>query len=369
MFFITFMSDFNTAFLEMTINDLRRSILRGLTSGIGNRAKDDLALSKISYDEIKRVLLCRPNGRLGNQLLMTPLVKEVAEDFPDCKIDLFVKGNLARILFKNYPQVDRIIRLPGRPFRHLWAYMKVWIALRRYTYDLIVNVTPNSSSGRLATSFSRGKYRLYCEIPEEVAQNEDYMHMAKKPVYCLRALLKRIGWQDMGKPISELDIKLNAEDMRHGAEVLKGLVKNDKPTISLYTYATGAKCFSKDWWLEFYGRLKERFGDDYNFVEILPVENVSQIDFREISFYSRDLFEIAAVMANTEMYIGADCGIMHLAGAAHIPVLGLFSMTDPRVYQVYNAHSVAIKTSDVTDMDEIIEKVDEILKKRHTAIN
>lgn len=353
----------------MNINSVRRFILRGLTSGLGNKDVFQGPVSGMDPAKIKRVLLCRPNGRLGNQLLLTPLVKEIFADFPNCKIDLFVKGNLSRILFKNYPQVDRIISLPGKPFRHLLAYMKVWIDLRRYSYDLVVNVIPNSSSGRLSATIARGKFKLFCELPDGEHLPDDYMHMAKKPVYCLRNFIGEGYGGDNDKPVSELDIRLSKEDLEHGARVLHDLVGNDRKTISLYTFATGAKCFSKEWWMEFYDMLKKRFGDEYNFVEILPVENVSQIDFKEISFYSRDLFEIAAVMANTEMYIGADCGIMHLAGAAHIPVVGLFSMTDPRVYQVYGNNSVAIRTSEVKDVGEIVDRIDAILRNRRETAN
>ena len=46
-------------------------------------------------NKIKRILICRPNHRLGNLLLITPLIQEISETFPDCKIDLFVKGGIA----------------------------------------------------------------------------------------------------------------------------------------------------------------------------------------------------------------------------------------------------------------------------------
>jgi hypothetical protein len=45
---------------------------------------------------------------------------------------------------------------------------------------------------------------------------------------------------------------------------------------------------------------------DYNIIEILPVENVSQIAFKSPVFYSKDIREIGAVIANTEIFIGAD---------------------------------------------------------------
>jgi ADP-heptose:LPS heptosyltransferase len=41
-------------------------------------------------------------------------------------------------------------------------------------------------------------------------------------------------------------------------------------------------------------------------------ENVSQIAFKSPTFYSKDIREIGAVIANTEIFIGADSGIMHL---------------------------------------------------------
>jgi ADP-heptose:LPS heptosyltransferase len=36
-------------------------------------------------------------------------------------------------------------------------------------------------------------------------------------------------------------------------------------------------------------------------------------------FYSKDIREIGAVIANTEIFIGADSGIMHLASASLTP--------------------------------------------------
>lgn len=60
---------------------------------------------------------------------MTPLICEVSEIFPNCKIDLFVKGDLAPILFKNYSSIDRIIQLPKKPFKNFRQYLKVWFTI------------------------------------------------------------------------------------------------------------------------------------------------------------------------------------------------------------------------------------------------
>jgi ADP-heptose:LPS heptosyltransferase len=40
--------------------------------------------------------------------------------------------------------------------------------------------------------------------------------------------------------------------------------------------------------------------------------------------YSKDVREIGALMANTEVFIGGDSGIMHLASASKVSTVGLF---------------------------------------------
>src|SRR5688572_23750002 len=101
---------------------------------------------KDSRIKVKRVLICRPNHRLGNLLLITPLIQEITEIFPDCQIDLFVKGGIAPILFKNYENIHRIIQLPKRPLLHLLGSVKAGISIRKHRYDLVIDVDKKSSS-------------------------------------------------------------------------------------------------------------------------------------------------------------------------------------------------------------------------------
>ncbi|MCX6307662.1 MAG: lipopolysaccharide heptosyltransferase family protein, partial [Bacteroidia bacterium] len=114
----------------------------------------------------------------------------------------------------------------------------------------------------------------------------------------------------------------------------------------LYTFATGAKCYTQSWWNAFYEELKIRFSD-YTILEILPVENISMIAFKAHSFYSTDIRQMAAVMANTAVFVGADCGIMHLASAAPTPTFGFFSVTNPLCYAPYNKGSKAFITTEL----------------------
>lgn len=341
------------------INHYRRGVMRNLTKNIGKpKMEDDFIL--VDKTEIKRVLICRPNGRLGNLLLITPLVQEVSETFPNCKIDLFVKGTLAPIIFENYDAVDKTIHLPKKPFKSLLQYLKVWISIKKMPYDMAINVDQNSSSGRLAVQFSNAKYKFFGDSgnkPED--QKNDYEHIAKYPVYNFRNYLTKLRLVKSNKIIAPLDLKLSSSEIADGKKVLSDLVQNDKKTICIFTFATGAKCLSEDWWEKFYAKLTAEY-KNYNIIEILPVENVSQIGFKAPTFYSKDIREIGSVIANADLFIGADSGIMHLASAVQTPTLGLFSVSNIKKYEPYDNCSLAVDVNLYTTK-EYIKTINSIL--------
>nr|WP_245176809.1 glycosyltransferase family 9 protein [Flavobacterium aquidurense] len=324
--------------------------MRNLTKNIGKaRSQEDIIL--VDKKDIKRILICRPNGRLGNLLLITPLVQEVTEIFPNCKVDLFVKGTLSPIIFENYENIDKIIDLPKRPFKSLLKYMNVWISIKRQNYDIAINVDQNSSSGRLAVQFSNAKYKFYGDSNEETQLvKNDYEHIAKYPVYNFRYYLTKLRVPKSNKIIPPLDLKLSSSEIAEGKKILNDLFHNDKRTICIFTFATGEKCLSEEWWENFYAQLKEEY-KNYNILEILPVENVSQIAFKTPSFYSKDIREIGSVIANADLFIGADSGIMHLASAVQTPTIGLFSVSNIKKYEPYDNSSIAVDVKTYTQKD------------------
>jgi len=328
-----------------------------LAKGIG---KTNLSNEVIDPSKVRHVLISRPNHRLGNQLLLTPLVQEISVSFPNCKIDLFVKGKVGPVIFQNYPQVALIMQLERKPFNHLWNYLKGWTLLQKSSYDLAINVVHNSSSGRIAVQFARSRYKLFCEEdPAILAQFPDGLHMAKYPVYYLRKYLPLDG-RSADRPVPRVDLKLTADEL-HAAELkLNEIVPASKKSISLFTFATGDKMYGTDWWEKFYAALQEAF-PQYNLVEVLPVENVSQLNFKAPSFYSKDVREISAFIASTQVFIGADSGMMHLASASLTPTLGLFAVTNSELYAPYGGGSRAINTPE-TSVEQLISIVRGLLK-------
>lgn len=324
------------------VNIIRRKTSKWLAKNIGSNSTNINFNYSDTY-KVKTVLIVRPNHKLGNQLLMTPLITEVSEIFPNCKIDLFVKGNLAPILFKNYLNIDRIIQLPKKPFKNIRQYLKAWFETAERKYDVVINVDRGSCSGRIATKMATADYKFYGE-PDKIEYTE-CPHFAKQPVYGLRNYLSQSEKLNLNKSMHDLDLKLHPTEIKEGKEILDKLVKSkNTKTICLFTYATGDKCFPESWWMELYKRLKREFAD-MNIIEVLPIENISKISFNEPTFYSNNIREIGALIKNTSLFIGADSGIMHLASSVQVPTIGLFSVTDRYKCEPYNEGSLAVNTN------------------------
>lgn len=346
--------------IPKNINNIRRRVMHSITKNIGKSYKNPI-IDASKKPDIKKVLIIRPNHRLGNQLLLTPVVQEVINTFPDCKIDLFVKGGVANSVFQNYKEVNKIIQLPKKPFNHLFKYVKDWFSIKSTSYDLVINGDKNSSSGRLLTQLSRAKFKVFGDLEDETQfDNLAYKHISKFPVFNLRQYLEKFGFDKNNSDTPTLNIKLEEIEIAEGKKILDSITKNDKQTICLYTNATGDKCYSEIWWETFYARLLKEY-PNYNIIEMLPIENISKIGFKAPNFYSKDIREMGAIIRNTAIFIAADNGVMHLASASLTPTIGFFSTTDPNIYAPYGNGSLAFHTNH-SNSDDWIQAIDKILK-------
>ena len=285
------------------LNPLKNRIFGMLTGSFRNSKRINLLESLPRDSEIK-VLITRPNHRLGNQLLITPLIQEINKQFPNCKIHLIVNGNLSYILLSNYHCVETIFNLPKKPFNNILDYLKKSISLISNQYDIAIVGCEDSNSSKIFVKLSRAKFKIYNSGTTKLNRPE---HIAKIPIYNLRKFLGPSDYLTDRYP--KLSIKLSRQEIEKGNQRIKALFNSNKKTICIFTFATGNKCLSKKWWLKFYKELKTEF-TDFNVLEILPNENVSQINYESVHFYSNNLREIASVIENSVVFIGADSGIM-----------------------------------------------------------
>ncbi|TDN87417.1 ADP-heptose:LPS heptosyltransferase [Salegentibacter sp. 24] len=330
------------------LNSVKTRIFKFLTGSYQNTRSP-----KVNFDSNSsvKILIARPNHRLGNQLLVTPLIQEFKKRFPQCRIDLVVNGNLGLVLFSEYDYIGKIYNLPKKPFNNILLYVNRAVSMMTTKYDIAIAGNEKSNSSKIFVKLSRSKNKIY---------NSDAMdaykprHNSKIPIYnLLKFLDPSMDLKDYEYP--KLSVKLTPNEVEQGKSIVRKLFNNENETICIYTYATAKKCHAKEWWLDFYEKLKTEF-KGHNILEILPIENVSQIDFKSVHFYSKDLREIASIIENCTIFIGADSGIMHLSVSTNTTTIGLFNVTDPEIYGPLRNKNGWVDTNTL-NFDEIIDRL------------
>ena len=305
--------------------------------------------------KIHRILVCRPNHRLGNTLLMTPLIVELGRTFPDAKVDVIAGGVAGPDVFRNFHNVERVICLPRHMAKHPIYVVRMALQLRREHYDLAIDPCEASQSGRLLLAAARAKHAIGISTSESrhdpkwlAVMQKGPKHMAQLPVFLLRNALSPAGLESkVDYPAMTLGLSIperQAALARLDAMTRVGVRVQPKATIGIFAAATGSKRYDSAWWLRFITEMRAQQAD-YAIVELASERGQSFL--RQLpSFSSTSIREVAAFISNMTCFISADCGVMHLASASGVTTIGLFSATDPEKYAPYGQHSQVITTKE-----------------------
>lgn len=340
----------------MNIDEVRRRSIRAALRAIFLTTETRLqSASELPKAEIRRILICRPNHRLGNLLLLTPLIVEMRRVFPAAEVDIVLAGEHGPDLFCTFDNVKHIYGLSRKMVRHPLTMVRILGKIRRAHYDLAVDPCEASQSSRFLLAWANSRYVVGIPRGKSITDSSNMIemkqpppHLAKWPVFLLRrGLQDDSSATDLDFPT--LTIGLTADERRWGRQVLDTLtyVEGQPPaglTIGVFADATGAKRFDKDWWLRFVGEMRTK-RPECAVVEIAPPDGVSRLASAFRSFSSRYPRKVAAVISNMTCFVSADCGVMHLACASGTPTIGLFSVTDVSKYEPYGPDSRAIATN------------------------
>ena len=329
------------------IHGLRRRAVRWLFSLFSTPVAPSTAA--LPARGIDRILVCRTSHSLGNTLLLTPLLTELEQVYPGAEIDIVTQSPVARELYGKFFSLRKVFVLPSRFPPHMPAVLSVLKAMRKTSYDLVIDPDFSSKTGRLLLALAHGRYKLgFCGseksggVTHAVAIPEHVQHVAKLPVYLLRAALRRAGETDYPSP----DIRLSRTERAAGSKalvrIMGGAHAAKRPVVGVFANATGAKRLEGPWWQAMLDHL-ETLMPGYAFLEFTPVFGASMLDLRYPTQYCSDLRKLAAVVSNLAAFVSVDSGLMHVAWASGTTTLGLFTGTDIEAWGPYGSNATVIE--------------------------
>jgi ADP-heptose:LPS heptosyltransferase len=318
----------------------------------------------------RTILICRPNSRLGNTLLLTPLVQEIERWLPHARIDLITAFPGAAELFSGFRGVGIIHRLPFHGAGHPLRYAGALLSAAMTRHDVVIDPEPRSWTSGMLTRLMRAGRKVgflssrkhrggYDSVPIEDAP----AHMGTFPVYLFRRAVLGLGEDSARSPPPALDIRLSPRERDEGRRHLARLAGTGRPVLAIATAATGSKQLSVPWWRELARQFLSRTSAA-RIIEIRPPSGAAS--FPEYPGYaSSSLRQVGAVIAATNTFVCADSGLMHLGSASLCPTVGLFRVTDPRVYGPYGPGNATVTVRDeaAPAIDQIIAQVNAVLAR------
>jgi heptosyltransferase III len=314
--------------------------------------------TSLAPGEIATVLICRINGRIGNTLFLTPLIRYLHELLPDAAIDLALAYPHAEELLRAMPGVRRIIVFPHGKLQQIGRYLAALRTLRSVRYDLAIDPTEFSTSGRVMLALSRSRYRLgfansfqWAPLTHAVPLAREAMHQAVRPLY----LAQRIFGVPAQHNAARLWLPLPQAELAQGRRVIGEAIGAERVAtpsnaFGFFAHAANLKLVDRSWWQQFWQAFLalEPLAIP---VEFLPSAAHAPTDSRFVSLHLRSTRELTAAIAATRMFISTDTGPMHLASSTAVPTVALFQASDPGLYGPLKPDDLAIDITRFTPRD------------------
>ena len=274
-----------------------------------------------------RILILRLSS-IGDILLSSFFIRQVAKTFPKSKIDFVIKEQFGDLVKFN-PNLDQVYYVqPEKGYAQLYQLRN---ELKSNKYNLVFDLHNNLRTRFLLTGLSKSKKRKI---------NKDKI---------IRALLVRFkinGYKEIKSiPIRYLETgkEVGINDDMNGLELFwdnqteEKLIK-EYPFLENDRYialAPGAAHYTKKWPIEYFMELVDIITEKRNERLVILGGLTDVDDGMELELNDRvinltgklSLLESAIAIKNAKVLVSNDSGVMHMATAVKTPVLAIFGST------------------------------------------
>jgi heptosyltransferase III len=260
--------------------------------------------------------------KLGDSILLTPLLKNLHRTLPDTRIHLAVVRHSIEEFFRNDPNIDRIINVRGRMLRAIKE-------LRENEYDVLFNTKDHLSFTFVwLTLFTRAGSKVgirnphYSKFYNHLMDIDESQHIALKNCALLVYLGCSFTIQDCRPylPPSILTPEITAFS--------RGMKKGEYVGINLST-GDPDRALSLSKWEQILSRITDK-AIVFAMPQELPWKRRLEERFDHVvaTPETHSLAEVGELLKDLKLLITPDTSLIHLASCFNIPVLGLYQNQD-----------------------------------------
>jgi len=341
---------------------IRRKIRSWFSKLLAKLFRTKKSTEPIDPKMVEKIIIVRPNYRIGNIIFLTPLLNELHALMPHAEVDIIVGSKIAGSILEKMPNVGRVIDVERKVLFNPLKLKALVDEIRMQSYSLCINISGGSFSSQLVSMLADASYRasFYSEnnfmpVTHVVHPEGLYKHAGSKPLEFLKL------FQGARLPKSDvlLDIRLQNEEKECAKEELKKLLEQygKKQAVAIFRGARFDKKLPDEWWREFVEALQQK-NRQLLVIDILSPDVPNALSEDTATYSNKNLRSLGAFFFACDAYVSADTGPLHLAAASGANTTALLNKTNPAVYGVLGPRglNLEVEKMSVTDVADTVNE-------------
>jgi predicted lipopolysaccharide heptosyltransferase III len=298
----------------------------------GEDAAQPLAPPRWDWSEVRKVLLVRLRS-IGDTVLATPSAFALKRFLPNAVVDILVEDWVAPLL-ANHPHIDNVVVIERGGFV---TRARVAREVRAANYDVVYNLH-GGTTATLLTRATGARHRVgfenyqYAQLHNHQAPSPLLLWQQQK-THSVEQQLALLGWTGVpvtDRPRTELGIAPEPAAAVEQRLVAAGL--QDQKIALIHPAAAFA---TKQWATENFARVAE-FLIERGFATVAIaaphegalLETLRSTSSAKIVTFDLSLPEVTALAARSQLFVGNDSGIAHIAAAVGTPAVVIFGSSN-----------------------------------------
>lgn len=312
--------------------------------------------------EVRRILVVRPNFRIGNTLISTPLALALQQRFPGARID-WLSGDTTASLLAHLP-LGKVWTISRRFILRPWQFVGLFVRLRRERYDLALEAGMGSFSGGLYTWLTGARHRLGCTGKGDRFLDVRLPPVAVSHVYDSPVVFARmIGADCPDHPV----YVVSAEEASRAEAILSEIGLAGRRFVAVFVGGHQDKRWPSPQWLELAQILAASpelavavfLGPEELYFEERMREGLAG---RAVVLKPQPLRVFAALWAKAELIVTPDSGPMHLAAALEAPTVAVLLSDGSWMYRPRSEDDLTLLRPQVADVADAVRALVERIR-------
>lgn len=299
----------------------------------------------IPRSSVRNILVVRQHNQLGDMLCAVPLFRALRHTYPEARIVLLARPLNSEIL-RGSPFLDEIIVYDKRKFlQSPLQVLRFGRALRRRNFDLVITPATVSMSvtSDLLAFLTRAPRRIGPAALNGKSNLTGYLYNVRVELDWSRdpdrhQTLRNLDIASILVPEAvsqELEIGLGAEELERGREMV---AKKRGRRALVIGFHPGAAKIPNRWDALRFAEIANRCAEIHGAFIVITAGPDDEEPLREMTLnmpnhclvmHNEPIRDVAAVIAQCNVFVTNDTGMMHVSAGVGTPTLSLFGPTDP----------------------------------------